>query len=1244
MIDPRKIDFRRLDPRKITSEHVTRWARRSFAISRSRRTRKVGLSAAVAFVLFGVVLYFAVPPLLRHFVIAQLAKSLNRPVSAGRIGFDPYTLRLNIDKLHVGEPDGAQSFVEVGHFRVKVSWTSLYRFAPVIGEVTITRPSIHIVRTEFQKFNFSDLLEQPSPPPKPKKPGKPFRFAVSNIRILDGAVHFDDRVLNEQHAIEHIQLGVPFIANLPADVNIFVQPLLQMVVDGSDLNIDGKAKLFASPPESVVDLKLHKLDLHRYLGYAPKRIAIKIPSGTFSCSLQLHFVNASPNSPDARPLIRVSGAVAIDQLEVRDSANAPLLELRHAVANLLDLEPLGNVDSFGKIWVTGLTPHLTLNSDGTTNLKSVIGANTESPPPPSPPPSTGETEKPPTKNSPAVSVESFELSDSAVKVADNRGATPSLLSVEDLHLQLKKFNTSGQEPAPFEVAAKIASGGAIALKGTVDVPKAQAMTELSIEQVELPPMQNFAAPFLAANVASGKFSAHATLRSDFGAGAFNLHAEPATVSIENFQVKTLDGHEVPIEWNSLSTTIDQFDLAARNAKIGEVKSDALHLFVSRGRRGELNLMALVRTAAPSPSTREQNPKPAAVETPPPANPWTYSVASVVLEKTAAHFEDHTTPQPVTLEVADLNLHVKDVSNDFAKPLTLDLAGTLNKKGSFNVSGTATPNPLTAKLKVATDHLDLAALDPYVSGKLNATIARAALMMKGDLALDNAHKQLRINYKGDAGLGDVRVLDKLTGDSFANWKALNVTRINFNMGSGAPRAHIGAIALDDFYARMILNNKGKLNLNDVVANPRAAPKSLTREKQPAAAEPAPVATANTGQPSSNADIAIGKITLQRGHINYSDNFIQPNYTADLTDISGNIGAFGTSSTAPAQVLVDGEVNGSSPIDISGSINPLAPKAFLDIKAKANGVELSGLTPYSATYAGYPIVKGTLTLDLHYLLDQGKLTADNHIVINQLTFGDRIESPHASKLPLKLAIALLKDSRGQIEVNIPVSGSLSDPQFSVTDVILGALKTLIIKAATSPFSLLGSLVAGGHGGEQIPYVEFAPGLATLSPQNREQLDALAAALQQRPALRLDIQGRVDPAVDRDGLREAMLTDEMKAEKIKDTGSGADSDGVALSPNEYSKYLKRSYKSAKFAKPSNFLGLDKSVPPEDMKKLLLANTQVTDRDLKRLADKRAAVVRRFMSEKVDPERLFLVAPKLTADGIQDKGKTTRVDLSFE
>jgi hypothetical protein len=274
----------------------------------------------------------------------------------------------------------------------------------------------------------------------------------------------------------------------------------------------------------------------------------------------------------------------------------------------------------------------------------------------------------------------------------------------------------------------------------------------------------------------------------------------------------------------------------------------------------------------------------------------------------------------------------------------------------------------------------------------------------------------------------------------------------------------------------------------------------------------------------------------------------------------------------------------------------------------------------------------------------LTAENHILLDQLTFGDPLPGAKTSKIPLRLAIALLKDSSGKIDLNIPVSGSLNNPQFSVMDVLLGALKTIIIKAATAPFNLLASAIPGFHGSEQLAYVEFAPGMATLTPEARKSLETLASALQQRPALHLSIEGRVDPAFDHDGLREAMLLDRMKAEKIKDKGGNADPDTIELTPTESTKYLARVYKAAKFTKPANFVGLDKSLPPEEMKKLLLANINVTDQDLRHLADARAAAVRKFMSEKVDPGKLFLVAPKLTADGISDKGKTTRVDLSFD
>ena len=180
--------------------------------------------------------------------------------------------------------------------------------------------------------------------------------------------------------------------------------------------------------------------------------------------------------------------------------------------------------------------------------------------------------------------------------------------------------------------------------------------------------------------------------------------------------------------------------------------------------------------------------------------------------------------------------------------------------------------------------------------------------------------------------------------------------------------------------------------------------------------------------------------------------------------------------------------------------------------------------------------------------------------------------------------------------------------------------------------------------LPMSSSHPGVATLTPEAQKSLETLASALQQRPSLRLSIEGRIDPALDRDGLREAMLLDRMKAEKIKHEGGNADLDKVELTPAESTKYLTRVYKAAKFAKPTNFVGLDKSLPPDEMKKLLLANIQVTDKDLQHLADARAAAVRKFMSEKVDPGKLFLVPSKLTPEGISDKGKTTRVDLSFE
>jgi Domain of Unknown Function (DUF748) len=1318
---------------------------RTMGFFRSRWMRRIGKAVLVIIVIYGLVGFFAVPPLLRHIIKGSVANSLNRHITVRRIHFNPYRLRLDVHRLHIAQRDGPQPFFDVQRLRVKVSWMSLLRLAPVVQEVRVDRPAVHLVRTPENRFNFSDLLETPANKPSAPASKKPLKFAISNIVLHEGDVRFDDQLLKQQHAVEHIELHVPFIANLPSDVNVYVQPLLAMVVDGSHLRIDGKARPFASPPESIVNLDLHKFDLTRYLGYVPAKLPIRMPSGTLSSALQIHFVNAP-----TKPLIRVGGEVALDKIDVRDTANAPLAGLEHAAVALTNVEPLEKVAHFSRIYIGGLGLYVTRNHDGSINLASLSAPNaaaakprappvapanqsaanagqmtagapapaaTPSPAPPVAPANrvpggkTGQltavaparaaspsatpanqtgantsqlTSAAPAPAAPApaapaaagtssppadISLDSFELADSAVNVTDNSGPAPAKLGIQAIHFGLKNLRTAGQAPpALFDMAANLSGGGTIGAKGAVDVAKSQATTDISVNQIDLPALQGFAQSILAAVIASGKLSASTKLVANFGS-RFNVHAEPASASLDNFEMRDTGGGETPIKWKQLSVTVNQFDLAARQAAVKEIRLDGLNVLAKREHDGQLNMAALIRqpqaaasqpgAAAPStPDSQRPPPKrrgktapdlPRSHSTAAPASSWRYGIALIAVENTQARVEDHTMREPLLLTVAPLNLHLHDISSDMAKPIPLDLDATVNGKGGFKVIGTAAPIPLKADLRIVTRRLDLSPADPYLSSRLNATIKSAALTSDGKLEVARERDNLRLRYRGNTTLAGVRMLDKVTNDLFLRWSAFSADGIDFAMGAGPPRVHVRGVALANFYSRIILNRDGHLNLRDVMASPQAAPTSLTRPdvlvptKQPSA--PAAPAPPSAPEPKPlPANIEIGRISFEGGRVKYTDNFIKPNYSADLSDITGRVGAFGTGSTTPADVKLQGELNGSSPIDIDGSVNPLTPMAFVDLKAKASGVELTELSPYSTKYTGYPITKGTLDVDVHYLLEKQNLTAENHIFISQLTFGDKVENSTAMNLPIRLAVALLKNPRGEIDLRVPVSGSLADPQFSIGSVVLHAFMNIIVKAATSPFSLLASAF-GGNASEDYGHILFDPGFATLTPTAQGKLDTLTKALQDRPALRLNITGRVDPKFDVEGLRQARLARAVKVQKIEDVGGDLKNPAsIQVTPDEYDKYLKLAYKAAKFKKPRDAIGFTKSLPSDQMKKLMLENTQVSDQDLHDLAEARANVIRKALAAKVDPKRLFITAPKLDANGIKDKDKTTRADLSLE
>jgi hypothetical protein len=343
----------------------------------------------------------------------------------------------------------------------------------------------------------------------------------------------------------------------------------------------------------------------------------------------------------------------------------------------------------------------------------------------------------------------------------------------------------------------------------------------------------------------------------------------------------------------------------------------------------------------------------------------------------------------------------------------------------------------------------------------------------------------------------------------------------------------------------------------------------------------------------------------------------------------------------------KLNDYAPLEIIGKINPLKQDLYVDLKVRFKDMDLSPATPYSGKYAGYTIQKGKLSFDLKYLIDKRKLDSQNVIFLDQFNFGDKVESPHATKLPVKLAIALLKDRKGEIKLNIPVSGSLDDPKFSVWGIIFKIILNLIAKAATSPFALLGAVFGGG---EELSYLDFDYGIATIEEANKKKIETLVKALSDRPALKLEIEGHVDPERDREGLNQLFFQRKLKAQKLKEiVKKGAPAvpvDEVKIEPKEYEKYLKMAYKEEKFSKPRNILGIAKDLPVPEMEKLILTHIETKESDLRLLASQRAMSVKDAILKtgKVESERIFILEPKSLSPEKKEKLKDSRVDFKLK
>ncbi|TGN99298.1 DUF748 domain-containing protein [Burkholderia sp. USMB20] len=1258
-------------------------------VARSRRTRRIGLGVLIFLVLFGLLGFFAAPPLIRHIAEQQLSQQLGRPSTVQRVALNPYTLNLEADGVHVGERGGQGDFIDIGKLVVRPSWSSLFRGAPIVNEVRVDSPRFHVVRYDAQRFNFTDLIEKFSTPSKPES--KPTLFSVSNIQVNDGRIDFDDRLLNEKHVVDNWTLGIPFIATLPSKTDIFVQPRLRARFDGSPIAIDGRTKPFAQSRESEVALTFDRLDVPKLISYAPAKLPVIVTSGLLSSDLKLNFVMSGDT-----PALRVSGTVDLNDAKVTDRASAPLFAARGVHVAAAGLEPLRNVLHFDEIRLDQPVVDLARDKQGVLNVEKLAGQPSAAPKAAAGKPAaassaaaasgatasseaaavaaaSGAKAEAAAKEAPPLdlTIRHFAIDGGTINVDDRVPATPTALSLTKLAATLDGFALQGKTPAKYTLSTSLSRGGDLKAEGAFSLAAKQADTKLTVDALALPALQPYLGEATRARVLDGTLGASVNAKADWGKTPLDAQVADSTVSLKSLKLATPDAKAPAIVLPDASAKITKVDVAARSAEIASVDATGLAIDVKRLKDGKIDLAALAEPAQAAVPRRTVARKAAAV-----APSWHYRIDALNVKESSANFTDLSTPRPVKLAIKPLDLSVQKISDDLTKPLPVQLKATLNRKGSVNVSGDVTAQPLKLGLKINGNRLDAAAFEPYFGSALNATIASALLNAQGNLTFAQVKDTPRATYRGDVALVDVRMLDKATSDPFAGWRSLALSNLKVNHDEKGTDVDAARVTFSNFYGRVLLDAQGRLNLKDVVAKETGPAQSLTRDASkpepvplsPGMTPPAAAAQASSAAAAQQASapaaasatvvvkaapppqnpvrMHFGELLLQDGRVTYTDNFIKPNYTANLVAIKGTVGAFGTDSTTSAPVDVAANLAGNGPISIKGSVNPLIDKPALDLTATAHDIELTNLTPYSAKYAGYPITKGKLNVDLHYQLANDQLQANNHIFIDQLTFGDHVENDTATKLPVKLAISLLKNTRGQIDVNLPVSGSLSNPEFSVGGLIWRAVLNLIAKAVTSPFTLLANAF-GGSGGEDLGYVEFAPGAYELTDAQQKKLDTVVKMLTEKPSIRLDLIGRVDPAKDTPGLRDAYVERLVRQQKLKDVvgqGESIDPMSVKVEPAEYTKYLTRAYKDADFKKPRNLIGLQKTLPDADMKQALADHAPADDNALRALAQQRAQAVRQYLDGKIDASRMFVVAPKLDAKGIEDKGATTRVDFGLQ
>jgi len=836
------------------------------------------------------------------------------------------------------------------------------------------------------------------------------------------------------------------------------------------------------------------------------------------------------------------------------------------------------------------TPYVAVRilADGKLSVSDLIGAGHADSTAP------GETPR-------ALEIGDLFIAGGTIQYQDLSRPAPLTKILDSLDLALKDFTTVPQVEGTYEFEAVTKQSEKLHWRGNISLSPLRSAGLIELAGMRVHTLTDFMGDRLRFGAPSGTFSARAAYALNDAPGGMTFTLRSGSLDVADLVLTSAGDSLPPVALPDVHVSGIALDEPRSTAVIGEVRVIGGSLHTDYLADGTLTLQHLL-TPVPRPGDTSTGAMQVTVE-----KLTTRRLAFVLTDRTAAP------DAPVSVTGIDLDLSGLIYGAPGAAHLSA--SGVLNGGGNVHADGTLSLQPRRCDLEMALAGSPLAALEPYVARHSRAEILGGSYGLRGKFSYAAGSRGSDIRFRGSIVSEKGRIGDPVMHEDLVRWDRLDLRNVEYRTFPAS--MGIAEIVATRPYVRVIVGKDRTLNLQHLRSEDSAS--SVAKHDSSALSGPGTVGKPDSAGASTAGSLTtIGGIRIVDGSMNFADLSLSPNFTTGIQELQGSITELSSKQLARADVDLAGRVDGYAPVTIRGQVNPLSDVAYTDVVMAFNGIELTSFTPYFSKFAGYKIERGKLTMNLRYRLNASHLDAENKIVLNQLTLGDKVESPDATSLPVKLAVALLKDSKGVIDLDIPVSGSLDDPEFSFFPIILKVVMNLLWKMVTAPFALLGALFGGG--GDDLQFVAFAPGVDTLARDQFPKLQAVARGLTARPALQIEIKAGSSPVEDRRALAEATVLS-----KIRTGGTGP----LRLTRPE-EKRLLEVYREAFRDDPEKLIATEK--PEEGMRDSIIVSRArarlidsvlVPDTDLRSLAQRRAAGVRGYLSGSlmIDPARIFLL-----------------------